>query len=196
MQKQLLPLTIFTASYLLVAACFALLHQNWEFIVYIIVVLALGTIVLSIHRRIHFSLGLLWLLSIWGLLHMIGGLVSIPLSWPIDGDKHVFYSWWIIPDYLKFDQVVHAYGFSLATWASWQGLKAGANVTQPTFGLLTLCVFAGMGFGALNEVIEFMAVLAIPDTNVGGYINTGWDLVSNLVGTVIAAFIIRFGSRS
>ena len=44
-----------------------------------------------------------------------------------------------------------------------------------------LCAAAGSGFGALNEVVEFIAVLTIPETNVGGYENTGWDLVANLV---------------
>jgi hypothetical protein len=52
-----------------------------------------------------------------------------------------------------------------------------------------------MGFGALNEVVEFIAVLTIPNTNVGGYENTGWDLVANLTGTVVAAVCIRLGSR-
>jgi hypothetical protein len=52
-----------------------------------------------------------------------------------------------------------------------------------------------MGFGALNEVIEFIAVLTLPNTNVGGYENTGWDLVANLVGTIIAALVIRLGAR-
>ena len=50
--------------------------------------------------------------------------------------------------------------------------------------------FPGMGFGALNEVIEFAATLTVPETNVGGYRNTGWDLVSNLVGTSIASIAI------
>jgi hypothetical protein len=54
-----------------------------------------------------------------------------------------------------------------------------------------LCAAGGMGFGALNEVIEFIAVLTIPNTNVGGYVNTGFDLVANLVGCVIAAVLIR-----
>jgi hypothetical protein len=49
-----------------------------------------------------------------------------------------------------------------------------------------------MGFGALNEVIEFIAVLTIPHTNVGGYINTGWDLVFNLLGALTAAAAIRW----
>jgi hypothetical protein len=41
---------------------------------------------------------------------------------------------------------------------------------------------ASLGFGALDEVVKFVAVLLIPNTNVGGYVNTGWDLVSNLFG--------------
>ena len=47
-----------------------------------------------------------------------------------------------------------------------------------------------MELGALNEVVEFVAVLLIPNTNVGGYINTSWDLVANLVGCGVAASLI------
>jgi hypothetical protein len=50
-----------------------------------------------------------------------------------------------------------------------------------------------MGLGAVNEVIEFAAVLLLPNTNVGGYMNTGWDLVANMVGSLVAAVLIYFG---
>ena len=60
--------------------------------------------------------------------------------------------------------------------------------------MLTLVTAAGMGFGAMNEVVEFIATLTMPETNVGGYVNTGWDLVSNLVGCVFAAILIRLRS--
>ena len=74
---------------------------------------------------------------------------------------------------------------------------AGVSVDAvlPTFGRLVLCGAAGMGFGALNEVVEFAATLMMPSTNVGGYVNTGWDLVANLAGCVIAAIIICTGSH-
>ena len=49
----------------------------------------------------------------------------------------------------------------------------------------------GMGLGALNEVVEFVAVLTMPETNVGGYTNTGWDLVSNLAGATAMGVYIR-----
>jgi hypothetical protein len=35
-------------------------------------------------------------------------------------------------------------------------------------------------------VVEFVATLLLPKTNVGGYENTGWDLVSNAVGAAFA----------
>ena len=38
----------------------------------------------------------------------------------------------------------------------------------PTLGMLTLCGAASMGFGGLNEVIEFFLTLTLPETNIGG----------------------------
>jgi hypothetical protein len=186
-----MPVVIFTLAYLLIASVFALQNANWEFIFYIGVVVLFGLAAIAVHLRVGLSVGILWGLSIWGLLHMIGGLVPTPAGWLFNGDKAVFYSLWIIPDILKYDHVVHAYGFGLCTWLCWQILRYILPSARPTLGLLTLCALAGMGLGAFNEVVEFVAVLLIPETNVGGYLNTGWDLVSNLFGTVIAAVLIR-----
>jgi hypothetical protein len=47
----------------------------------------------------------------------------------------------------------------------------------------------------VNEVVEFVATLLIPETNVGGYRNTGWDLVSNLIGATTAATWIWLSER-
>ena len=43
-----------------------------------------------------------------------------------------------------------------------------------------------MGMGALNEVVEFMAVLNAPETGVGGYFNTALDLTFNMLGVLFA----------
>jgi hypothetical protein len=180
--------TLFTLAYLAAGLALALRGGNWEFVFYILVVVGLGLVVLTIRRKTGFSSGLLWALSVWGLVHMIGGLVPVPESWPIDGSKRVFYSWWIVPGYLKFDMPVHAYGFAVATWACWQGLHT-ATGCRPTLGPLTISALAGTGLGATNEVVEFIAT-RLMDTNVGGYVNTGWDLVANMVGAVIAAGLI------
>lgn len=38
----------------------------------------------------------------------------------------------------------------------------------------------------MNEILEFIATLVLPDTNVGGYVNTGWDLIFDLAGGIVA----------
>jgi uncharacterized membrane protein YjdF len=190
--KRLVPVGSFVLLYLLIAIGFAAVAQNWEFVFYIAIVMLLGALVTAVDRRVSFRQGILWGLAIWGLLHMLGGLLRLPEGLPFNGDKNVLYSLWLIPGYLKFDHIVHAFGFFVATWVCWEALRSGIDRRTPTAGLLMLCALAGMGLGALNEIIEFIAVLLIPDTNVGGYENTGWDLVSNFVGAVLAAFTIKW----
>ncbi|MBN2024308.1 MAG: hypothetical protein JW809_16110 [Pirellulales bacterium] len=218
----------FTAVYMAVWLAVSFLLKNDEFVFYFVVMCLLIVAVGAVHLRVRLHVGALWGLSIWGLAHMAGGLMPVPAAWPIKGDAHVLYNWWIVPGALKYDQLIHAYGFGLVTWICWQSLRAvlarragdglgrvgdrpgirvdenGAvpldassrDVPKPTLGLMTLCVAAGMGFGAANEVVEFIATLALPGTNVGGYENTGWDLVANLVGCVAAATIIAIRHSS
>ena len=188
----------FTLAYLAVAVIGALATGNSEFIIYIGIMAVLIGVIAFVHYRVNLMLATLWALTGWGAAHMAGGLVPVPESWPINGDIRVLYSLWLIPERLKYDQVLHAYGFGVTTWVCWQGLRSVLvrfGPARPTFGLMVLCAAAGMGFGALNEVIEFTATLLVPETNVGGYVNTGWDLVSNLTGTVIAATLIVLTGR-
>ena len=199
-RRRLLPVGAFTGAYLVLALVGALTRGNAEFIFYIAVMLILIVVVWAVDRSVALSAGALWGLSIWGLAHMVGGLVPAPAGWPTAvQDATVVYNVWLIPGRIKYDQLVHAWGFGITTWVCWQGLAAamrrrGAEAT-PTAGLLLLAAAAGLGFGALNEVIEFAATLLVPDTNVGGYRNTGWDLVSNLVGATVAITLIRANGR-
>jgi hypothetical protein len=214
-QHRLFPVGLFTVGYMLAAVAAAIAVRNREFIFYIAVMVVLIAAVVAVDRRVRVSPGLLWGLSIWGALHMAGGLVPVPESWPTDGGFRVLYSLWLVPGsseagavggWLKYDQAVHTYGFGMATWLCWQGLcgavedrvgsadeegaadRAGRRL-RPTPGLMLLVAAAGMGLGALNEVIEFTAT-RFAETNVGGYENTGWDLVFNLAGCVGAALLI------
>jgi uncharacterized membrane protein len=196
---KLLPVLLFNAAYMIAAVAGSVAQGNREFIFYIVVMVVLIGVMSMVHSRVKLTTGLLWAFSIWGLAHMAGGLCPLPAGWPYNGDHAVLYSLWLIPERLKYDQIVHAYGFGVTTWLCWHSLRSAmrgfAAELKPTFGLMVLCAAAGIGFGALNEVIEFIAVLTIPNTNVGGYENTGWDLVANLVGATVAAVIIRLGAR-
>lgn len=195
MSRDLWPVAGFTGLYIAMAATFALARGNQEFLLYIVVMLVLVGVVWLVHRVVVLSPAVLWGLSIWGLLHMAGGLLPLPRAWPIDGDIRVLYSLWLIPERLKYDHIVHAYGFGVATWVCWQGIRSAIvrrnGQAVPTGGLMVLAALAGMGLGASNEIVEFVVTLLVPETNVGGYVNTGWDLVANLVGAVTAAAVIR-----
>lgn len=198
---KLWPVFLFNAAYIGGAVALSLAKGNNEFIFYIVVMVILVAVMSVVHRKVRLTTPLLWAFSLWGLLHMAGGLCPLPAGWPYNGDHAVLYSLWLIPERLKYDQIVHAYGFGVTTWLCWHILRnslrsPGGGLVRPTSGMLTLCAAGGMGFGALNEVIEFIAVLTIPNTNVGGYENTGWDLVANLVGTILAAVIIRLSTKA
>ena len=183
------PLVFFLVA-LGIASPVALRTDNHEFLFYIAVLVLIGGLVGLVHLRVGLHHLSLWALAVWAVLHLLGGL------WHVSDDVGVLYNLWLIPERLKFDQLVHGYGFGTATWVAWQGLRHGLREPRPSVGLVFLAVCAGMGLGALNEVVEFFATLLVPETNVGGYVNTGWDLVSNLVGASLAGLAILVLGRA
>jgi hypothetical protein len=44
-------------------------------------------------------------------------------------------------------------------------------------------------------VLVFLSTRVLPETNVGGYVNTGWDLVYNALGATSAAAWIAVRER-
>lgn len=158
----------------------ALTRHNYEFILYAGVVVVLAAWILAKQPSVQFDPVILWGLSLWGLLHMAGGNIRV-------GDE-VLYNLQLIPRVLRYDQFVHAIGFGTATLACFHILKGKLKPETPRgLTLIILVALMGCGLGALNEIIEFIAVKLMPETNVGGYDNTLWDLVFNLIGASIAA---------
>ncbi len=200
MNARILPVALFTLAYLGAAMALAVRHWNYEFIFYgAVMFLIIGGVVL-LDRRVRFTAWVLWGLSAWGLLHLLGGTVPVPARFLEPNSLNTLYNLRLHPDAPKYDQVVHAFGFFVSTLASWQAMAAftrgSGGSLRPTIGPLICAVLAGMGLGAVNEVIEFVATRVMPGTNVGGYVNTGWDLVSNLTGCVLAAAVIRLRARA
>lgn len=196
----LLGLIVFNCLYIVGAVVLALFNGDTEFVYYVSILCVLIIGAFAAHKNLNYSAMLLWALSLWGLFHLAGGLVKIPASWPTDGGKHVLYSLWILPGKFKYDQLVHCYGFAVTTWLSWQSLSSMIHrrynrKLSPSFGIMLLCATSSMGYGAMNEVVEFFATLMIKDTNVGGYMNTGWDLVANFAGATFAAIVIAMKQR-
>ncbi|HBS28470.1 MAG TPA: hypothetical protein DEB06_03240, partial [Phycisphaerales bacterium] len=151
-------LIVFTLGYLLASAVAIVATGNREFAAYLAQMLVLIPLILWAHRGARFSRGVLWGLSVWGLLHMAGGTVPVPTRLAQLNDpaqtRAVLYSLWIIPpEVLKYDNVVHAFGFFMTTLACAQAVRRFlAPAVRPTLALFVVLAAAGMGFGAVNEI--------------------------------------------
>ena len=180
---------LFTLAYIVAFTLWFVSIGNYEFIVYVITMVGLCLLVGLSLGKAEYTLAMLWALSLWGLMHMAGGGVPI-------GDS-VLYNLQLIPIVeterlfiLKYDQLVHAYGFGVTAWVLHHLLTRHFPEMDGTATALVYPALASMGLGALNEIIEFSAVLMIPDTNVGGYMNTALDLCFNAAGAVVATTTI------
>jgi hypothetical protein len=121
-------------------------------------------------------------LSLWAVGHLAGGAVGI-------GDDRTLYNA-ILPGRLHFDNVVHFVGFGTAGLVWWEATRPWlAAPPRHKVGIGVAVWLAGMGVGAVNEVFEFLFTLVVEDTNVGGYRNTGRDLIANMLGAAVAGVI-------
>lgn len=179
-------LTLFVIAFMSITTFMALNQGNHEFLFYGFTLLIIIYLLVELHRRVTFTRTALWLLTIWGFLHMIGGTVPVSPEFVPDEGSSVLYSFRLRPDLPRYDQIIHAFGFFSATVACWEAVRSLLGARR-SVTLSIIAAIMGMGLGALNEVIEFIAT-RFTDTNVGGYTNTGWDLVSNTIGTICAGF--------
>lgn len=188
-KKEQRPILLINLIYLISFSIYFLSIKNYEFLAYVGVVVFFLLLILATNRKVDYSNTLLWGLTIWGFLHMAGG------SFRINGD--VLYNFILIPlsetyKIFKFDQMVHIFGFGVATILIHDLIKPVLRPEHKKHVVLGIViVMGGLGIGAVNEIIEFFATVFIPQTNVGGYINTSLDLVSDLIGALIALIIIR-----
>ena len=166
--------------------------QNYEFLLYVGVILFFLILIIATIDQTRFSNTVLWGLTLWALMHMAGG--GIPVG---DGRLYDLILWPISEDYpiFRYDQLVHIVGFGVATLAMYELLKPLLKPLKGWTALSIVVVMAGLGVGALNEILEFSATVLVPETGVGGYVNTSLDLVADLVGAVVALVWIRWRAQ-
>lgn len=151
---------------------------------YAVFVGAAAIAVAFLYERARFSGLVLWGLAAWGFGHMVGGLVEI------HGD--VLYELSLGAGELRFDKLVHFAGFGFATLAAFEMLRARVAPGSRAVSLAMAAWFVGVGLGGLNETVEFLITRLPFESHVGGFSNTGWDLVANALGaSVAAAFAAR-----
>lgn len=165
-----------------------IVNRDAEFIFYVGVIIIVSTIIIVTNKRLKYPTFLLWALILWGLLHMAGGtffingihlydyiLIRLSATLPI----------------LRYDQLVHLIGFGASTLLMHHLLKPALQhpVTTPVRHAIVI-VMAGLGVGALNEIIEFIVTIFVAQP-IGGFQNSMLDLIFDLIGAVLALFIIR-----
>lgn len=159
-------------------------RENYEFLTYVGVTIFFMVLIIITNRKVYYPNFMLWILSFWSLAHMCGGGVLL------DGKKlYEFMLLDIVKEpYLifKYDQFVHITGFAGATLAMYYLVKPHLKQGHGWVAISVVVVMAGLGVGALNEIVEFLVSVIVGDTGVGGYINTSLDLVSDLLGALIA----------
>jgi putative membrane protein len=194
MKKEHLVLGAINGVYLAGFAWKFLAQRNFEFVIYVGVVLAALIWIGLTLRRVDYSLSTLIGLTVWGIMHMAGGGV------PVGAGR--LYDVILIPlsaslPILRYDQVVHLWGFGVCTLLCYDLLRPqlGSPGNLP-FSLGLVLVMAGLGFGAFNEILEFLVMCVVPQAGVGGYENTALDLCANMMGAIFAWVWIRMGSRT
>lgn len=180
-------LVAFTVIYLLGAAVAYGSRGNWEFIAYLGVTLFIGLIVLVTVKRSGLDHLVLWMLSVWGFLHMLGGILPV--------GETVLYGWRIVElvdrggDFfiLKMDQMIHFYGFMTAAIVMHQLIAKRSIVDTHPGMLIFFATMGSLGLSAVNEIIEFLAYINLEETGVGDLYNMGLDLIFNAAGAIAGA---------
>lgn len=176
-------LATIVAGYIVVSSAYGALAGSRLTLPYVVIVAAVALAVAAADPRAHFSRLVLVGLAVWGFGHLAGGLVS--LDGP--GDRILYNA--VFLRWIHFDNVVHAIGFGTSGIAIWEATRSWMPVAPGhQLGTAIVVCLLGQGVGAINEVVEFGASHLLAATNVGGYENTGRDLVANLLGTAVAGW--------
>lgn len=183
----------FTLGYALMAGFYFTSIGNAEFLGYIAVIIFMLVLCGCVLTHQCVPVWILAMLSSVGLLHLMGAAV------PVGGD--ILYNFVPFPienpsglTFIKFDQIVHAYGSAVAAALMYYFLVRDTSFHW--LGIMVFAILGSIGLGAMNEIIEFVAKMTVPDTDVGGYYNTAVDLCVNLFGaTVGTALCFVFWKR-
>lgn len=189
-------LSRFAMANLVLVACFTvyfLAKQNFEFLIYAVSIWVFVFIIEKTDKTFKYGKPAKIGFMIWLFLHLLGGTVYIHgvrlydrMLIDIAGEPFNIF---------KYDQAVHTYCYFVMTLFIHSIVlhisKKDAN--RITLGLIT--ALGALGLSAVNEIIEFCAVVFFHSDGVGGYYNNALDLVFNLAGILLALVILRHGKK-
>lgn len=167
-----------------------MLRKNYEFIIYVGVIIVCLALVAMTFFKVRYSAPTLIGLTVWSLMHLAGGGVHI--------NGTLLYEVILIPlsqkyPILRYDQVVHTWGFAVATLTMFDLLRPLLKENlQGYIALSIVVIMAGLGVGAFNEIVEALVAAIVPESGVGDYVNTALDLIADLIGAFLAMLFIKW----
>jgi len=179
---------ILAAIVLYSATAYFIIAKNYEFLIYAGTLTILLLILFYTNKKYNYLESAKWGFFTWMVLHMAGGSVYI-------GNTRL-YDLILIPlvgspyDLLKYDQAVHFFTFVVFTLLVYSWLITITRKNPKPLSFFLILILAGSSIGALNEIIEFSAVILFSSNGVGGYYNTAIDLVANLLGASVGAIYL------
>jgi hypothetical protein len=177
--------TFFIIKSLILFLIFAIITKNLEFIYYDILLLFLVSIVYLIHRKIRMHLTVFISLCLVLLLHAAGGVIEI-------GGIRLYD---FMMGAIKFDNIVHFLSSFVVVFITYNIIYNYIKKDRKQYisHLFFILIFMSVGFGALTEIIELMAVVFFNAAEgVGGYFNNALDLVVNLFGAVAGSVVVIY----
>lgn len=184
-KTELKIMLFFTIYYLLLFTILAIIKHNYEFLFYTFFMSIMIIMVVLYHKKIHLSFYLMVGLTLMGALHIYGGNIYI--------NSIRLYDYWLIDGIFKYDNLVHTIGIAIATIVAYNILNPHLDekLKHNRILLSLILILIAMGIGAMNEIIELLAVVFLnASSQVGDYMNNALDLVFNMIGSMLACLFL------
>ncbi len=159
MRTSILGASILTIAFIATAA----VKQKQGFLFHSLTLILLMSLAFLLDKCFNFSLIGLWGFNLWMVMLLAGGLATVGgvslyvlVLLPIVGEPYYI---------LKYDQLVHVYCYVVVAIVVYEVL-AQLLTKSSVLTAASLTVLMAMGIGALNEMVEFIAVVAVGSTGV------------------------------
>ena len=180
-----MPLSCWSTGLIVGFGALFIARLNYEFVIYVSIIIFILCLIAASIDKVEYTVAPI-------------GLTVCPLHLAGDGiligekvGRHHLIPFETHPVW-RYDQLVHIWGFGTSTLVAFCLLTGSIKkpVRHPV-ALGIVLVMAGLGLGALNEILEFFVSICVPQSGVGGYINTSLDLCADLIGAVLGLLYIR-----
>ena len=182
MEKKYIALLLINLALIFGFGSVFLLNLNYEFIIYVgVIIFFLFLVALSI-QKVSYTYAALVGLTVWSALHLAGGGVVVG-----DGRLYDVMLIKLSSNYpiFRYDQFVHMWGFAASTLVAFSLLRKIISFPMDfSIPLNIVLIMAGL--------LEFLVDLAVPESGVGGYLNTSLDLCADLIGAILGMVYINF----